>query len=101
MTSPTGEQDFMEVAGQKIHMSSAITFINKLAECRDSGLPVVFQNPNEPLSAEESSPEQVQQLLEQAIDVVESWLEAKRQSPWHSDPAGTSGADTEDGGTEG
>lgn len=79
--SKPDDSEFITVRGQKVHLSQATFFIKRLADCRDDGLPVIFQDTKQKLNTVETPPEEVQQILEEAIDALTGWLEQKRTAP--------------------
>lgn len=71
--------EFIEVAGRRVHMSVAATFVRQLAQLRDAGRPVVLQDTQQALNTEQTSPAQVQALLDGALDQMTAWLESLRR----------------------
>lgn len=80
MTAPN-PADYMTVRGHRVHLSMATAFIRRLAQARDQGVPVVFQDSAAALNQQQTSPEDVQVMLEEACDVLGLWLDQVRRAP--------------------
>ncbi len=72
------EPEFV-LRGRKIAIRHAGALIVNLVKARDLGQPVIFQDSKEALNKVETPPEEVQIILEEAMDLLKAWMDQVRR----------------------